>query len=186
MFQIEHMEKIAEEVRAYLKNKPYMLEALERGIVNLSKLSRIISADLKITNFHAIKAALRRYAMDLGSNRSDLEKHALNVLKKSKISVIGGITVLISKKELQVDSIASVKSGGSYLYIISKDSVELSSKVKSNLTVHYSNCSVVIIHSGIDIEKTPGVIAFLSSLLAQWGINVTEFVSFYTDTILVA
>jgi len=53
---------IAQDVRGYLRNKPYLLEALEKGIVNLSELSRQIQEELKTDNTSAIKAALRRYS----------------------------------------------------------------------------------------------------------------------------
>jgi hypothetical protein len=52
---------IAQNVRSHLRNKPYLLEALEKGIVNLSELSRQIKEELKIDNTSAIKAALRRF-----------------------------------------------------------------------------------------------------------------------------
>ena len=38
---------IAQNVRNHLRNKPYLLEALEKGIVNLSELSRQIQKDTK-------------------------------------------------------------------------------------------------------------------------------------------
>ncbi|TRO49759.1 aspartate kinase, partial [Candidatus Bathyarchaeota archaeon] len=41
---------IAQNVRSYLRNKPYLLEALEKGIVNLSELSRQIQKELEIEN----------------------------------------------------------------------------------------------------------------------------------------
>ncbi|PJB74401.1 MAG: hypothetical protein CO092_04565, partial [Candidatus Aenigmarchaeota archaeon CG_4_9_14_3_um_filter_37_18] len=51
---------VAEEVRLYIKNKPYIKESLEEGIVNLSSLARQIQKDLGLKNFEAVKAALRR------------------------------------------------------------------------------------------------------------------------------
>jgi len=41
---------IAQNVRNHLRNKPYLLEALEKGIVNLSELSRQIQIELKTDN----------------------------------------------------------------------------------------------------------------------------------------
>ena len=56
---------IAQNVRSHLRNKPYLLEALEKGIVNLSELSRQIQEELKTENTSAVKAALRRFAEEL-------------------------------------------------------------------------------------------------------------------------
>ena len=49
---------VAQNVRSHLRNKPYLLEALEKGIVNLSELSRQIQKELKTNDTSAIKAAL--------------------------------------------------------------------------------------------------------------------------------
>jgi hypothetical protein len=59
----------AQEVRNHLRNKPYLLEALEKGIVNLSELSRQLQTDLKTSDTSAIRAALRRYSEDLQKQR---------------------------------------------------------------------------------------------------------------------
>ena len=55
------MPSIANYVRIYLKNKPYVLEALENGIVNISELSRKIAMETGIKKVGAIKAAIRRF-----------------------------------------------------------------------------------------------------------------------------
>ena len=62
---------IAQNVRNHLRNKPYLLEALEKGIVNLSELSRQIQKELKTNDTSAIKAALRRYSEELQKHRAE-------------------------------------------------------------------------------------------------------------------
>ena len=47
------------------------------------------------------------------------------------------------------------------------------------------NLIEVTLKSSIDLENTPGVIAYLSSLLAENNINIIEIMSTYTDTIIV-
>ena len=64
---------VAQNVRNHLKNKPYLLEALEKGIVNLSELSRQIQIELKSSDTSAIKAALRRYAEELQKHKQKRE-----------------------------------------------------------------------------------------------------------------
>jgi predicted amino acid-binding ACT domain protein len=179
------MEKIAEETRRYLKNKPYILEALEIGIVNLSELSRIVGRDLGIKNFHAIKAALRRYSIELGSRKEDRSKSILSILGKSRISVTEGVSVMISKGRLEIESIASVSVNNLYLYIINGEPPALPTKTQNSVLRRYSDCSLIGIHSDENIARTYGVVAYLSSLLAQQNINVIEFISTYTETLMV-
>jgi hypothetical protein len=46
---------IAQEVNMYLQRKPYLLEAMEKGIVNYSALARKIAKDLEDASVEAIK-----------------------------------------------------------------------------------------------------------------------------------
>src|SRR4030067_1183631 len=71
---------IAQNVRSYLRNKPYLLEALEKGIVNLSELSRQIQEELKTANTSAVKAALRRFAEEMQRQKQKREHHRIHQL----------------------------------------------------------------------------------------------------------
>ena len=93
---------IANDVRSYLRNKPYLLEALEKGIVNLSELSRQIQGELKTSNTSAVKAALRRFAEDLQRHKQKREEKVLHVLKRSGIAVYDRKSVMITNKEIEV------------------------------------------------------------------------------------
>lgn len=178
------MEKIAEEVRKYLKNKPYALEALRKGIVNLSKLSRIICKETGISNTNATKAALRRYAIELGSREKKEERNILSLLHKSRVSLTDGVSVAISRSKINTKSMVEIGSDGLYIYLFKEEPPRALLK-KADMLKQYSDASAVIIRSGEDIESTSGVVAYLASLLAQQKINVKEFISFYTDTILI-
>ena len=48
-----------------------------------------------------------------------------------------------------------------------------------------SNLNLISIHSPEELEDVPGVIAHILNSLAMEGINVVEFISCYTDTLLV-
>src|SRR3972149_6877753 len=90
----------AQNVRNYLRNKPYLLEALEKGIVNLSELSRQIQIELKTDNITATKAALRRYTEELQKHKQKREEKVLQVLKRSGIAVYDRKSVMITSKEI--------------------------------------------------------------------------------------
>ncbi len=177
---------ISDTVKAYLKNKPYTMEALEKGIVNYSALARLVQEELGIRNYQAIKAAIRRYAGQREALRGSIELRAMKVLKENRIALLDGVHVIISREDIGIDNDAKVKIDEYYVYLTRKDTLKtLGKKAKDNLVKVRDNCSAVIIYSEENIEGASGVIAFLASLLAEQNINVIEFISCYTETIFV-
>lgn len=172
---------IAQEVRNYLKNRPYVLEALEKGIVNLSELSRQIQKELKIKNIVAIKAALRRFSEELQKHKHKREERVLKILRKSTITLHDGNSVVITSKPLETEDKIKVNLGGEFVYLTDKNNL---GKINGVLQKH-EDCVMIVIHSPAELEATPGVVAFLTSLLAEQNINIIEFISCWTDTIIV-
>jgi len=172
---------IAQSVRNHLRNKPYLLEALEKGIVNLSELSRQIQKELKTSNTPAVKAALRRYAMDLQKHKQKREERVLQVLKRSGITVFDKKAVIITSKELETSSGMKVDLLGKHVYLLDKG--ELPERVST--LVKHDNCTMIVVHSPEELEATPGVVAFLTTLLAEQDVNMIEFISCWTETIIV-
>jgi hypothetical protein len=176
---------IADMVRVYLKNKPYTLEALERSIVNYSALARIIQRDLQVRNYHAIKGALRRYAAELRDKDINIEKHATSILSQSRVTISSGISVVISTSDIDAAKSGKIKLSDYYVYLVSDDT-ELKRLKKDRGTIKVtSDASAIIIHSEERLEALPGFVAFIASLLAEQNINIIEFVSCYTETLLV-
>jgi aspartokinase len=172
---------VAEKVREYLKNKPYILEALEKDIVNLSSLSRIIGKELKIDSLAAIKAAVRRFSEELRKVKRKREEKVLQILKESNITLQDGMNVIISKRPLKVKSKFIVSLNDKNVYVVDK----LEEISEDDILSLHKNCGIVVINSPPEIEETPGVVAYLTSILAENNINVIEFISCYTYTILV-
>ena len=172
---------IAQSVREYLKNKPYLLEALEKDIVNLSELSRQIQTELKINNTTATKAALRRFAEELRKHKQRREEKVLQILKRSAISVYDRKSVIITSKELEKESGMKVDLPGKFVYLL--DRSELPERISA--LVKHENCTLIVINSPIELEATPGVVAFLTSMLAEQNLNIIEFISCYTETVIV-
>ncbi len=177
---------ISDTVRVYLKNKPYTQEALEYGIVNFSALARLIQKELGIKNYQAIKAAIRRYAEHIESVKGSIEARALKVLKENRIALLDGVHVIVSDEELEIDNDAKVKIDNYYVYLTRKNVMkDLGKKAKESIIKVNDNCSTLIIYSGENLESGSGVVAFLTSLLAEQNINVVELISCYTETIIV-
>jgi aspartokinase len=172
---------IARNVRDHLRNKPYLLEALEINIVNLSELSRQIQGELKTGNISAVKAALRRFSEELQKHKQKREEKVLALLKRSNISVYDRKSVIITSKEIQSKNSMKVDLPGKYVYLV--DKANLPERI--NTLVKHENCTMIVVHSPKELEATPGVLAFLTTLLAEQNVNMIEFISCWTETIIV-
>jgi len=172
---------VAQNVRNHLRNKPYLLEALEKGIVNLSELSRQIQKELKISDTSAIKAALRRYSEELQKHRQKREEKVLLLLKRSGIAVYDSKSVIITAKELASNAGMKVDLLDKYVYLLDRN--DLPERISS--LVKHESCTMIVVHSPEELEATPGVVAFLATLLAEQNVNIVEFISCWTETIIV-
>ena len=172
---------IAQNVRSHLRNKPYLLEALEKGIVNLSELSRQIQMELKIDNTSAVKAALRRFSEELQKHKQKREEKVLQILKRSSIAVYDRKSVMITSKEINTKNGMKVDLLGKFVYLLDRGDVP----ERINAIVKHDNCTMIVMHSPEELEATPGVVAFLTALLAEQNVNIVEFISCWTETIIV-
>lgn len=172
---------IAQNVRNHLRNKPYLLEALEKGIVNLSELSRQIQEELQIENMSAVKAALRRFSEELQKHKQKREEKVLQVLKRSAMAVYDRKSVIITTKEIDTKTGMKVDLLGKVVYLL--DRSDMPARITS--LVKHENCTMIVVHSPEELEATPGVVAFLTTLLAEQNVNIIEFISCWTETIIV-
>ncbi len=176
---------VANEVRVHLKSRPYAVEALERDIANVSSMAREVQRELEIGSYQAVKAAIRRYAEELRKKKKSIELSALPVLSENSVTLLDGRRVIIASEKLEIENDAEVKAGSYYVYLTSKPLESVHAKWERGIVRVNENCSAVVISSGEKVEKVPGVVAFLTSVLAEEGINIVEFISCYTETIVV-
>jgi aspartokinase len=175
------MTTTAQNVRNYLRNKPYLLEALEKGIVNLSELSRQIQEELKTGNTIATKAALRRFAEELQKHKQKREEKVLQILKRSGIAVYDRKAVIITAKEMTIKTGMKVDLPDKFVYLL--DRADLPERIST--LIKHDNCTMIVVNSPEELEATVGVVAFLTTLLAEANVNIVEFISCWTETIIV-
>ncbi|MCW4054645.1 MAG: ACT domain-containing protein [Candidatus Bathyarchaeota archaeon] len=164
-----------------MQNKPYLLEALEKGIVNLSELSRQIQEELQIGNTSAVKAALRRFSEELQKHKQKREEKVLLVLKRSSMAVYDRKSVIITTKEISTKTGMKVDLLGKVVYLLDRSDMP----ERASALVKHDNCTMIVVHSPEELEATPGVVAFLTTLLAEQNVNIIEFISCWTETIIV-
>jgi hypothetical protein len=172
---------VAQKVRNYLRNKPYLLEALEKSIVNLSELARQVQKELGTEDSSAIKAALRRYSEELQKHKQKREEKVLHLLQRSSIAVYDRKSVMITAKEIGSKTGMKVDLLDKFVYLLDRN--DLPERI--NALVKHDNCTMIVVHSPEELEATPGVVAFITSLLAEQNVNMVEFISCWTETIIV-
>lgn len=171
---------ISKQVTAYLKRKPYVQEAIEKDIVNYSALSRIISKDLGNINFEAVKSTLIRVANKNKKEKKNREQKIINLLKKANFSISNKIATIHHLSPLNIESIAFSKTPSGYMYFLKEDIAE-----KSTIKKIDYGYAIIHIKNQKEIENTPGVAAFLLSVLASEDINVVHLMDCREDTFLV-
>jgi hypothetical protein len=191
------MKTTAELTIEYIKSHPNIKSCLKNGLINYSSLARQISKELKIekkTSIEAILVAARRF-QDKLSKEKVYEKKIKYLLRDSEIEIKNKIVVFIVNKTINPDSFQKIqKSGllsvleGSNSYTIitqEKNTSQLEKKLKGFIIKTNKDLALINIKSGKDIENIPGVIAYLTSLFAENGVNILEFLSSWTDTLFV-
>jgi len=180
------MERISEAVWLYIKRRPTVKAALRDGIVNHSALARMLCHEMGLPDkkFDAVKVALTRISKKVAEKEIGLEEKVMEVLGKSSINIQTKIAVVISRKELEPKAISYARSGGHTTYILEESEANKLKKEWGVKSVQ-KNLNLITIRSSEELEEVPGVIAFILNALAYEGINVVEFISCYTDTLLV-
>lgn len=131
-----------------------------------------------------MKVALTRISRKLAEREIGLEEKVMEVLGKSSINIQNKIAVVISRKELELKAISHARSGGHTTYIVEESEANKLKKEWGVKSVQ-KNLNLITIRSSEELEEVPGVIAFILNALVYEGINVVEFISCYTDTLLV-
>jgi len=196
------MTKTSELTENYLSNHPSIKDCLREGLINYSKLSRKIARDLDIekkTSIDAILIACRRYEEKIKDSKIREEK-ILEILRQSELEIKNKIIVAIIKKEINPEEFFKfekrIKKQGDLFYLIegTKTYTLISSEkylegIKdgfSNKIVKISKDQVMIIMKNPKgIEETTGFTAYLYSRFGEYGVNILETMSCWTDTIFV-
>ena len=178
---------VAEKVRDYVKNRPYVSEALENNIVNMSQLARTIRRELNLRSIYAIKAALRRYSFSLRKNRSFREQKVLRQLRLSKLMILDNLSIVMTDREFEIMNKMKIKlSDLHYVYLVEKGLLKkIRETVKHNLSLIHEDCTALVINSPEQMETTPGVVWYLTSLLSSQNVYSLAFTSCYTETTIV-
>lgn len=179
------MENISSLVWLYVKRRPYLKEVIREGVVNYSALARKISIEAfgDVGKENAVKMALIRLTKKMEELESGIEGRILRLLKSSSMLIKSKVAVIISARQIEgLKPLSYAKSGRHITYILEQRELEALEKKPSRVE---ENLNLITIESPEELEEVPGVISYILGALASEGINVVEFISCYTDTLLV-
>ncbi len=197
---------IASVVRKLVLSRPVITSCLLAGIVNYSALARYLLPEVKEVlgkkeiSLDAVKVALVRVAKELRSEFRGIEDKILYVIAKSALRLETDLVVVTVSREyghVKLGDLASKLRNARFLQItqgVSGFTIVLSSELLSDLKEVLGesailnvmdNQSAIVLISPKEIIYVPGVVAYITNLLAWRGINITQIISCYLDTILI-
>jgi len=186
----------------YINEHPSIKDCVRKGLINYSSLTRQIASDNSLElkkNFDAILIACRRYFRKV-KKEDVLERKIVDILKRSKLEVKNKIIVVVVEKDIYFNHLLELHKeikkkaevfhiieGSNTITLITADEfLERIKKLFRNKILKVTENLVEInLKSSSELEKTPGVMAYLTTLLAENGINIIETMSAWTDTLFV-
>ena len=182
----------------YIKEHPTIKSCLKKGLINYSALARLIAKDLKIekkTSMEAILIAARRFQEKL-KGETNQDKKIAKVLTQTEIEIKNKIVVLIFEKKVDFGMLQKVQKKvneekGTFHLLEGSDNYTLITQekyaplIKWNFIHKQGKLALIKLKSPSEIETTRGVIAYLTTLFAENGVNIPEFFSCWTETIFV-
>lgn len=197
---------VAEASRKIIDTRPSVMDCLKQGIVNFSALAETIRDQVatlcgrKTVNVDSIKMALMRYSEELKRKRQILEQQVSEIIGKSILELKNDVTVLTlsySAFPMYIDKIVKLVESSRFLQVTQGASaftvvtdLETKSKIlniidKKSILEILEDQSAIIIISPPQIIEVPGVISYVTDLLASNNVNISQIISCYTDTILI-
>jgi len=178
----DRVKSVAQRVRDAIQVRPSLLDALKLGIVNYSALARLLQLEIGEGSIEAVKAAVIRVAEDLGEERRLQEEEVRVILRESKVKLQDKIAVLISPIKIDVPALFTTALTDSYVYIVDQTAIRI--ELPKQVQV-MSNLVAMILLSPDKVESTPGFVAFITQLLGSRNINIIEFISCFTNTVII-
>ncbi len=192
---------ISRAVEEILALRPQLLSALSSGFVNYSALARLLRDEVerrlgRRVREDSIKVALIRLRDHVA--RAVASEPVLEVLAGSTTSLIddvglvtlrlGSISELFEPLSGLSARLIQITQGLRTVTIVVDSSAleRLLARIeRSRVEEVYTGQAAVVVESPRSIISTPGVMAHMTLLLALHGINLTQVISTYTDTLFI-
>jgi len=197
--------KVSSTVKVIVESHPSILDCMALDVINYSALARCLYDEVsrrigRKTTLDAIKMSLIRLADDIKGRWRILEDKVRAVLAESVLELQTDLIVLTVRKDVVskiltklVESVSDARffqltqGTKTYTLIVAREVYNRVVEVlgEDNIEDKIEDQSAITLISPIEIVETPGVIALITFKLASHGINITQVISCYKDTILV-
>ena len=178
----DRTKSVAQLVRDTIQTRPSLLDALSMKIVNYSALARILQEELGEGSLEAVKAAIIRVADEISTDRGLREEAVRGILKNSRVRLQDKIGVVISSIRLDIPHIVTAHLTDQYVYIV--DQTIINEPLPEQVQFQKNLVAMILLSPDV-VEETPGFVAFVTQLLASRNINIVEFISCSTNTIII-
>jgi len=197
-------ESIAEIVRRVITSHPSVIDCLCLGIVNFSALSRSIldevrrAGGLEKTDENAVKMAIIRFSETLRRRRSSNEGMVRYILANSSMRLEMDVTVVTAEREAVLKNMGEImgKAANARFFQLTQGTRTFTLAIAREISSYIVNLigrvahrmddqAAIILVSPKEIIDTPGVVSYITSILAWNGINISQIISCHTDTILI-
>ena len=196
----ERRESITGVVERIVENSPLLKECLASGVANYSSVARMIKpvVDEELgfdASVESIKVALVRLSRKMSPlDVSSVEK----ILGETSIEVKTRVTVMTydSSSTRDVLRVVSGVQGARFLSVVTgitnvtvmvgdEQARLFTEGVGSKPLFYQGGLTAIVLVSPVENVYTPGLIAYITSLLAQTWINIIQITSSYSETVIV-
>jgi len=196
---------VAEATRRVMNSHVSLLDALRLGVVNYSSLAEHIKPEVekqvgRKVSVDAVKMALIRFSDELSETYECIEKKISDILCRSVLELKNDLVVVVLRPDafirllpklpglMEKARLIQITQGTDTFTVVLDLTLlrELRQTVGDRGIVEViDDQSCIILISPPEITKTPGVISYITHLIASRGINITQIVSCHTDTIFI-
>jgi len=110
------------------------------------------------------------------------EKDVEKILRDSSVEVRSNVSVVSSKGGIGVPVIATSTSKSGVMSVVDSS---YSKQLKKKGFRVIDELSLIVLYSPPQLQDTPGCVSAILDAIAAEGINVLEFISCHTDTLMV-
>ncbi|MEM2376277.1 MAG: ACT domain-containing protein [Sulfolobales archaeon] len=196
---------VSNAVRKVITTHPSLLDCIKLGVVNYSSLARLLIDEVKKEgefediNINAIKMSLIRFA-ELLRSKHTTDEVIRDVLAGTTIELQTDLKLVTLRKDILLSKLKEfmpmitqarffqlTQGTKTFTLVVSEDIGKEVVKFFGNEFIEevIENQSAIVLISPKEIITVPGVISYITSLLSWHGINITQVISCYVDTILI-
>jgi hypothetical protein len=196
---------VASMVREILLSEPSLYRCLEAGVLNYSKLARKFKPVLStISGFEvsesSIKMALIRLRSKIRETPLLASRDVLSIIANTRVEAKTGVAVVIVRstqlKDI-IDTMSEISLKARFAIMIQSSpaiTIVLDEEATSDILRIVDHNEIIEVQRDLaaitatsprEIMWVPGVVAYITGVLAQNGVNIIHIGSSYTDTVIV-